>query len=163
MKWLPWVSREHHQDVIAAKDALIRSLEVQNVMLLQRLDEPISVSVQMPENFTLLQPAIVKRRKDAAAGPESRKDIREVDWAKVDADNPFVMAELASREFGRLLSPIELADWTRRVRHQIRAAKDQGIRTPEIPNVGTLETGVNSGARAVPTHIAEMIDRAESA
>ena len=66
------------------------------------------------------------------------------------------MAELAAREFGRMLSPVELADWTRRVRHQIRAAKDQSVRTPQIPQVGTLAT------KQVPAHIAEMIDKAEA-
>lgn len=152
----PWISREHHQAVIAAKDALIRSLETQNAVLAERLAEPIAVSVQMPENFALLQPAIVKRKKEAAAGHEAPKEPLEVDWANVDANNPFVMAELAAREFGRMLSPVELADWTRRVRHQIRAAKDQSVRTPQIPQVGTLAT------KQVPAHIAEMIDKAEA-
>jgi hypothetical protein len=161
MAW-PWISREHHREVVAAKDALITSLEAQNAVLAERLCEPVAVSVQMPDNFALLQPAIVRRKKEAATGPEPRKELPEVDWANVDANNPFVMAELASREFGRLLSPVELADWTRRVRHQIKAAKEQGIRTPEIPSVGTLETRINTGGQAVPPHIREMVERAEA-
>ena len=152
----PWISREHHQEVVAAKDALIASLEVQNAILAERLAEPVAVTVQMPENFALLQPAIVKRRKDSTTAPEPHKEAPEVDWANVDPDNPFVMAQLAAQEYGRMVSPIELAEWTARVRRQIRAAKDQGIRTPQIPQVGTLET------KQVPAHIAEMIERAEA-
>jgi hypothetical protein len=153
---LPWISREHHLEVVAAKDALIRSLEVQNAVLAERLAEPVAVTVQMPENFALLQPAIVKRRKESPAGPEPHKEAPEVDWANVDPENPFIMAELAAREFGRLLAPIELADWTARVRRQIKAAKEQGIRTPQIPQVGTLET------KQVPAHIKDMIEKAEA-
>lgn len=157
MKW-PWISREHHLEVVAAKDALIASLEVQNAVLAERLAEPVAVTVQMPENFTLLQPAVVRRKKEPATGLDSHKEAPEVDWANVNANNPFIMAELASREYGRLLSPIELAEWTARVRRQIKAAKDQGIRTPQIPQVGMLETK----PREVPAHIAEMIEKAEA-
>ena len=153
----PWISREHHQEVVAGKDALIASLEVQNAVLAERLAEPIAVTVQMPENFALLQPAIVKRKKESMAGPESQKDAPEVDWANVDANNPFVMAELAAKEFGRMLGPVELAEWTQRVRRQIKMAKDQGIRTPQIPQVGTLETQ----PKEVPAHILTAIAEAE--
>jgi len=155
MRWL-WISREHHREVIAAKDALIASLEAQNAILGKRLAEPVAITVQMPENFALLQPAIVRRKKEPVAGTEPAKVPVEVDWANVDPDNPFVMAQLAAQEYGRMVSPIELAEWTARVRRQIRAAKEQGIRTPQIPQAGTLET------KPVPPHITEMIERAEA-
>jgi hypothetical protein len=154
---LPWISREHHRDVIAAKDALIESLQAQNAVLAERLAEPIAVTVEMPENFTLLQPAIVRRKKENAPSPEPHREAPEVDWANVDANNPYVMAQLASQEFGRMLGPIELAEWTQRVRRQIAAAKDQNIRTPKIPVVGILQT------KEVPAHIAELIEQAERA
>ena len=157
MKWLPWISREHHQAVIACKDALIRSLEVQNAVLVERLAEPIAVTVQMPENFALLQPAVMRRKKEGAAGPQPRKEAPEVDWASVDPDNPYIMAQLAAQEYGRMLGPAELADWTLRVRRQIKAAKDQNIRTPKIPQIGTLETK----QAAVPAHILSAIEEAE--
>ena len=155
---LPWISREHHVDVIAAKDALIASLEAQNAVLAERLAEPVAVTVQMPENFALVQPAIVRRKKNESPSPAEHKDAPEVDWANVDVGNPFIMAELAAREFGRLLSPIELSDWSERVRRQVKAAKEQGIRTPKIPNAGLLETQ----PKQVPDHILKAIEQAEA-
>jgi hypothetical protein len=71
------------------------------------------------------------------------------------------MAELAAQEYGRMLSPIELADWTMRVRRQIDAAKEQAGRTPQIGTVGTLET--KSPAKSVPPEILAEIERAERA
>ena len=154
---LPWISREHHREVVAAKDALILSLEAQNAVLAERLAEPVAVSVQMPENFALLQPAIVKRKKDQPAGLDSRKTAPEVDWANVDPNNPFVMAELAAQEFGRMLGPIELDQWTHRVRSQISGAQEQLGRTPKIGTVGTLDT------KPVPPEILAKIEAAERA
>lgn len=156
---LPWISREHHQEVLAAKDALILSLEAQNAVLAERLAEPVAVTVQLPENFTMVQPAVVRHRKKESLSPDSRKDAPEVDWANVDANNPYLMAQLAAQEFGRMLAPIELADWTTRVRRQIQAAKEQEIRTPKIPNVGVLET--HAPAREVPARVLEAIAAAE--
>lgn len=158
---LPWISREHHQEVIAAKDALIASLETQNAVLVKRLAEPVSVSVQLPENFALVQPALVRRRKEGLPSPVPRKEAPEVDWANVDADNPFIMAELAAQEFGRMLSPIELSDWMLRVRRQINAAKEQAGRTPQIGTVGTLETA--QPTKPVPPEILAKIEAAEGA
>jgi hypothetical protein len=156
---LPWISREHHTEVVAAKDALIASLEAQNAVLAARLAEPVSVSVQLPENFAMVQPALVRHRKEGAPSPAPRKEAPEVDWANVNADNPFIMAELAAQEFGRMLSPIELADWTRRVRRQIQSSKEQASRTPQIGTIGTLETSLPP--RAVPPEILAKIEEAE--
>ena len=152
----PFISREHHAEVVAAKDALIRSLEAQNAVLAERLAEPIAVTVKLPEDFAMLQPAVVRRKRPQdPSQANSRKEAKEVDWANVDLGNPFLMAELASQEFGRMLSPVELADWMKRVSRQVALAKQQGIRTPEIPSVGTLET------KPVPDHILEQIAEAE--
>jgi hypothetical protein len=146
-------------EVIAAKDALIASLEVQNAVLAKRLAEPVSVSVQLPENFAMVQPAVVRHRKETASSPTPRREVPEVDWSSVDPDNLFIMAELAAQEYGRMLSPIELAEWTRRVRRQINAAKEQAIRTPQIPTVGTLETKLPQ--KPVPPEILAKIEAAE--
>ena len=154
---LPWISREHHQEVVVAKDALIASLEVQNAVLAKRLSDPFSVTVQLPENFALVQPAVVRRRKENQPSPAARKDVPEVDWANVDANNSFTMAELAAQEFGRMLSPIELSAWTQRVRRQIAAAKEQVSRTPQTGTVCLLET------KPVPPEILAKIAAAEGA
>ena len=156
---LPWISREHHKEVVAAKEALIASLEVQNAVLAERLAEPISVSFQLPENFAMIQPAVVRHRRENTPSPVPHKEAQEVDWANVDSDNPFIMAELAAQEFGRMLSPIELSDWTRRVRRQIQSAKEQNIRTPQIGTVGTLETKLPP--KPVPPEILAKIEAAE--
>lgn len=159
---LPWISREHHQEVIAAKDALIASLEVQNAVLAERLAEPVAVSVTLPETFAMVQPALVRRRKENAPSPTAHKEPTEVDWANVDANNPFIMAELASQEFGRMLTPIELSMWTQRVRNQISVAQEQSRRTPQIGSVGLLETKPPS-SRPVPPEILAKIAEAERA
>lgn len=158
---LPWISREHHQEVIAAKDELIASLEAQNSVLASRLSEPLSVSVKLPENFAMVQPAIVRHRKDNAPSPVAHKEAPDVDWANVDVENPFIMAELAAQEFGRMLTPIELSDWTHRVRRQVAAAKERVGRTPEVGVVGTLET--KSPSKPVPPEILARIAAAEGA
>ncbi len=142
-------------EVVAAKDALIASLEAQNAVLAERLAEPVSVSVNLPENFAMVQPAVVRRRKESAPSPVAHKEAPEVDWANVDANNPFIMAELAAQEFGRMLSPIELTEWTHRVQRQIAAAREQAGRTPKVGAVGTLET------KSVPPEILAKIEQAE--
>ena len=154
---LPWISRDHHSEVIAAKDALILSLETQNAVLAERLCEPISVKVEMPENLALLQPAVFRRKKgENQTGPAaSGKQSPEVDWANVDESNNVLMAQLAAEEFGRMATPVELADWRRRVHRQIAEAKSQVNRTPVVPAVGMLET------RQPPAHILKAIEEAE--
>jgi len=158
---LPWISREHHQEVVAAKDALILSLEAQNAVLAERLAEPVSVSVNLPENFALVQPAVVRHRKANAPSPAVHKEPQEVDWANVDPNNPFVMAELAAQEFGRQLTPIELSQWVQRVRGQISRAQEVAGRTPQIGTVGTLET--KQPTKPVPPEILARIEQAERA
>jgi hypothetical protein len=155
---LPWISRGHHAEVIAAKDALIRSLEAQIDTLEKKLEQPVKVTVEMPPDFALLQPAIVRRKRAEASGQaEPSKPAREVDWANVDPSNNYLMAQLAAEEHGRQLGPVELAEWVQRVHRQIAAAKNQQIRTPKIPVVGTLQTGNDA-----PAHIREMVERAEA-
>ena len=149
-----FISREHHVEVVAAKDALIQSLEVQIAVLAEHLAEPVAVTVQLPENFAMVQPAVVRRRQDPSK-PNPSKGAKEVDWANVDVNNNFLMAELAAQEYGRMLSPVELADWMTRVRRQVAFAAQQAGRTREIPNVGTLET------KPVPEHIKAKIAEAE--
>lgn len=150
------ISREHHAEVVAAKDALIRSLEAQNAVLAERLAEPVSISVKLPEDFALLQPALVRRkRQQDPSNPNPHKEVQEVDWANVDENNAPLMATLAAEEFGRMVGPVELAEWRARVHRQILHAKQSGLRNPEIPNVGTLET------KPVPEHILAQIADAE--
>lgn len=150
------ISQEHHDEVVAAKDALIRSLETQNAVLAERLAEPVAVTVELPETFAMIQPAVVRRKRPQdTENPNSHKEPKEIDWANVDTSNQFLMAELAAQEFGRMLSPVELADWLNRVKRQVAHAKQQGIRTPEIPNTGTLDTTL------VPEHIKVRIAEAE--
>ena len=146
-----FISREHHAEVVAAKDALIQSLEAQNAVLAERLAGPVAVTVKLPEDFALVQPALVRRKRPQ--DPETpRKDAKEVDWATVDINNPFLMAELAAQEYGRMLSPVELSDWLIRIRRQIAMAKQQGGSIPTMPMSETT---------TVPAHILEKIAAAE--
>ena len=145
------ISREHHAEVVAAKDALIRSLEVQNAVLAERLAEPVVVTVKLPEDFAMVQPAVLRRKRQQDS-ETPRREVREVDWANVDISNPILMADLASQEFGRMLSPIELSDWVKRVARQVVIAKQGGSGIPTMPMSETT---------AVPPHILEKIAAAE--
>jgi hypothetical protein len=148
---LPWISREHHLEVVAAKNALILSLEAQNAVLAERLAEPVAVSVKLPENFAMVQPAVVRRRKADAPSPDAVKEAPEIDWSTVDPDNAATMAMLAVQEFGRMVGPVELDQWARRVKLQIAASKMGGGRTPQIGSVG----------KPIPPEILAEIEAAE--
>lgn len=152
----PWISREHHTEVIAAKDALILSLEAQNAILAERLAEPVAVSVSLPENFAVVQPAVVRHKKPHTASPDPRKEVPEVDWANVDPNNSYLMAQLAAQEYGRQLGPIELSEWVQRVKRQVAAAKDENLRNPHLPVAGTLQT------KEPPERIKRLVEQAEA-
>jgi hypothetical protein len=61
------------------------------------------------------------------------------------------MAMLAVQEFGRMVGPVELDQWARRVKLQIAASKMGGGRTPQIGSVG----------KPIPPEILAEIEAAE--
>lgn len=155
---LPWISREHHFEVIAAKDALISTLKAQNAILAARLAEPIAVTVEMPKDFALLQPAVMRRRKPDEA---PRKTDVDVDWANVDENNKEQIAKIAADELGGMVSPVVLAQTVARIRRQVRDAKREKVlnamRSATVGTVGTPTEPENY----VPSAVRDLIESAE--
>jgi len=170
MRWLPWVSREHHTDVVAAKDRLIASLEAQNAVLAERLAEPVAVTVTLPKDFAVLQPAVVQR--PATRGKKRADAAEPVNYADMDETNH---AQLAATVITQLGSRAKTANnWERRqilssLIIQIRAAKAARLRDQINAEVGWMEGSTAPSAQPpaaaqhqdVPLHIRELIEQAE--
>ena len=165
MEW-PWVSREHHREVIAAKDALIAMLEAQNAILAVRLEEPIKVSVNMPDDLMMMQPAVVRRRRQ----DQDEKPVQKpIDWGNLDENDPAVLAKLAADELGRPVTPYILSQTIGRIKAQIRTAKIERKRNSgEKGQAGTISRSaltemeaVAQGAEYVPADIRKLVESAE--
>ncbi len=157
MARLPWISRGHHDEVIAAKDALIRALEAQNAVLAERLAEPIKVHVEMPKDLVLLQPAVMRRRGQQDQAPKVPKG--EPDWANINENDPKQMAKLAADELGTRVSPYVLKLTVDRLKKHIRDARTQQIAEGlKTANVGTIETDRQA---YIPPAVRELIEEAE--
>lgn len=156
MPW-GWISREHHEEVVAGKDALIRSLEVQNVILAARLAEPIAVTVELPEDFAVIQPAFIRRKRPKPEG-EIPAERAPVDWANVDENDLVRIAELAAAELGSGATPYAKAQCVGRIRASIRRAKlNRRTHSQASGSVGVIE----HPEPTVPAHVAAMIEEAE--
>ena len=155
MHW-PWISREMHEQVVSAKDALIRLLEAQNAVLAVRLEEPIAVTVRLPENFAMVQPAIVRRKQPQ--DPESPAKRVETDWASVDENDPVQIAEIAAQELGPGYTPYQLSQCVARIKFHARTAKaERAMRSQERGTVGVIQ----SEEPHVPERIQKIIEDAE--
>jgi len=150
---LPWISREHHHEVVAAKDALILSLEAHNAVLAERLEKPIAVTVHLPKDFAMVQPAVVRHKQKHTESPAPTNEVPPIDWATVNPGDNFQMAQLAAQELGQMVSGVQLDEWLRMVRRKIAIAKSSG--SPGLGTVGTV------GSPQVPEHILTKIAEAE--
>lgn len=159
MRW-PWISREHYEAVTAAKDALIRSLEAQNAVLAERLCEPVKVSVELPKDFAVIQPAFIRRPR-----PQKEPDSPSVDfpktveqWAAIDENDPVELAKLAAHELGPRYTAYAQGQTVKRLRQSIRDAKQKVARNrTEQGRVATIVTKTSE----VPAEIAADIAAAE--
>jgi hypothetical protein len=163
MAW-PWISREHHAEVVAAKDAIIDWLGSQNDALRERLAQPVAVTVQLPEGFALIQPAIVRSPR------AQQQDSKPINWANVDENDAEEMALLAAREFGRRVSPDTLSRWTIAAKIKIRAARrdkkaEAALQSGVVGIAGeqpeSAESPVKEVSAYVPAAVREMIANAE--
>ena len=137
------ISREHHNEVVAAKDELIRTLLAQNAVLAVRLEEPIGVTVKLPDGFALVQPAIVrtKARPTRLEDPDQpEQDI--IDYSNADENDPVVIAKIAAREMGPgPHNAYALGQVVNRIRTHIREARSKKLRDSQTAgNVGTIHT-----------------------
>ena len=168
MKWIPWISREHHEAVVAGKDALIRSLEVQNAVLAERLAEPVKVTVEFPKRAASVKTAdnISPAAKERVKKP---KPLQEIDYSTLDERDPVQMARLALEEFGGKLPPAHvLGRWYSQVRMQtLYAKRKKQAQVDQTGNVGTIivdelpKPTQDAPPSDVPQHILDMITAAE--
>lgn len=170
MKWFPWISREHHEAVIAGKDALIRSLECQNAVLAERLAEPVKVTVEFPERLSAPKAPESPAKEKM---PRKAKALPEIDFATLDERDPIQMSALAAQEFGdKLPSPYILQRWYSQVRAQIQySRRKRQQQADQTGSVGTIivdpEQVSAAGPAApppptnVPAHILQLVEAAE--
>ena len=121
---LPWISREHHAAVIAGKDEVIKILEAANAALLARLGEPVNVavSVKLPEDLVLLQPAVVRKKREKAETEPARQTF---DLTLLDENDPKALALYAAHEVGHPMDPYTLNAYITRLKVAITRAKNR--------------------------------------
>jgi hypothetical protein len=166
VQW-PWIGREHHEEVVGAKNAQIRWQQETIAALEARLAAPVSVTVKLPDDFAMVTPAIVshRRRKPVEDAGGARKEEEPIDWANLDENNPEDLARVAAREIGGKTTPYVLAQTVARIKTNIvREKLQRNRRTLESSSVGTIpsaEPGIPSPhPDYVPAHIQRMIDSA---
>jgi hypothetical protein len=166
MKW-PWISREHHAAVVAGKDALIALLEDQNTVLAERLAEPIAVTVTLPEDFAIAQPAQIRRPrpKDEASPNNSPAGSTPapISWDSIDENDLVTIAKIAAQELGGNVNPYVLSRKVESIKSQIRhARRKKNAETPTSGRVGTIAAPTSDAeTQYVPSFIRDMIAEAE--
>jgi hypothetical protein len=162
VRW-PWIGREHHEDVVSAKNAQIRWQQETIAALEARIAQPVpvKVTVQLPDDFAVMSPAIVaSRRRKPIDLPKKEDD--QVDWASLDENNPEDLAKAAAKELGGPANPYVLAQTVARIKANIVRDKYQkSRRTLEEASVGTIPESGASRPDYVPAHVQRMIDAAE--
>lgn len=166
MRW-PWIGREHHEEVVSAKNAQIRWQQETIAALEARIAAPVAVTVKLPDDFAMVSPAIVaSRRAKAAVDPNRKAKIEEPDWANLDENNESDLAKAAAWELGgSATNAYQLAQTIGRIKQQIiRSKLQRNRRTMEEGSVGTItapEPGF-SGPRpdVIPESIAKRIEAA---
>lgn len=164
---LPWVSREMHDAVLAERERVIVALRVQIAMLEKRFERPTAVTVTLPKDFAVLQPALIhkpsrKKRLDGEVLPAAPN----IDLADLDENDEKTLATVAVSKFGRRASNTwELAQWIRGIKIEISAAKAAKRRRKQqeashpAEEMAELQTGTEKSV--VPAHILEQIADAE--
>lgn len=166
----PWVSREQHTAVIAAKDEVIAVLKEQIASLDQRLSTPLSVSVNLPEGFAVQMPAVVGRRpkRQQDQNASSPAGAKEVDWANIDPNDNEAVARIAAQELGEVVPPHVLARTVAQIKMNIRSARADKLRKALTEGkVGTVsrpmteEEAMEQGEKYVPSEIRKLVESAE--
>jgi hypothetical protein len=138
LKWFPFISREHHDDVIRAKDEVILALQSQIAVLNARLSEPINVKVEMPAPVATPTPAA---STDVEKRDKKPKPLQEIDYSTLNEKDPVQMAALAAEEFGgRIPAPAVLARWYTMVQMScIHGRRKRQQQANQTGSVATLE------------------------
>jgi hypothetical protein len=151
---LPWISRDHHADVVRGKDEVIAVLQAQNEALCAKLAEPampVAVTVKLPEDFAVIQPAFIRKKREARAGEPEKKLV---DLSLIDENDERALALYAASEVGHPLDPYALTTYITRLKTQIIRAKqarrsreqqETPVGTPPAPQV--VIDRINAAAR----------------
>jgi hypothetical protein len=163
-----------HVAVCSEKDRLIAALRDRIDALEKRLSEPIAVTVTLPKDFAVLQPALVSKTGKRKKGPDGEvlPPTTHVDLSEVDENNADTLSKLAIAKYGRRASSLfELNQWVRGIQIEVRAAKaarrrkEQKAReepqseTEELLPRQELDIPVDEDD--VPAHIRDLVGKAE--
>src|ERR1700744_2607676 len=157
-----------HAEVLRAKDETIALLREQ---IAHSRETPVQVSVPLPPDFAVVQPAIVP---DGKARPKRERQPKPdpVDFSTIDPNDAIQMAALAKRYLGREpYNAWELKQIVRNLRRQISAAKAnkarserEAVNQAETERENTLPIEEPEDQRPevayVPLHIANLIETA---
>jgi hypothetical protein len=171
---LGFVSREMYETVLAERERLIVALRAQIAGLEKRMAEPISVTVALPKDFAIIQPALVskpKRKKDLDPN-DLLPAAPNIDLADLDERDDATLATVAFAKYGRRpANTWELKQWIRGIQVEVRAAKaarrrkrEQERQDPPLEET-QLQTGLELDEpideSKIPAHIRESIAAAE--
>lgn len=165
LRW-PWISREHHAEVVAAKDCLIESLKLQ---LAAVMEQPKNIAVALPKDFAVIQQAIVQK-----PGSRRKKEPEQppIDYAEVDETNLHQIGALVAHELGprfKTANPWEKRQVLSSLIVRIKSAKAEKLRkrlqeasgVPEyVPETASAPEQDAEEVNA-PAHIRELIAEAE--
>jgi hypothetical protein len=156
----PWVSREMHQEVVAAKDQLIASLREQIAALGKRLDAPVAVTVELPKDFAVIQPAVVDapgRRRKQPTSP-----VSPIDYAEVNENDPVQLQTLVNYHLGERAGKANR--WEKRqildgILVKISAARGDKMRKAML-QATAARNGETPDPQNVPQHLVDLIETA---
>lgn len=164
MRWWPWVSRRVFLAVLEAKNEVIASQREHIKELREILARPVAVTVTLPKDFAVVQPALVSDRSKRAK-KKQQDAIGKIDLAEIDLNDPVQLATLVNYELGERAQSANR--WERRqvlrgLLVRIRAAKDEKLRQRSIAADSKLPASLpDDQAASVPQHIREMVESAE--
>lgn len=169
---LPWVSREHHEAVCLERDRLVVALKTQIIALERRLEQPLAVTVKLPDDFAMVQPAFVRSKRPRRDVP-AENSSSPINWEDVDENNLAQLSEIAAREMGGgKFNLYALMRKVNDIKAHIRMAKSQKkSRTVDAGVTGTIvppTVHVAESAKedeepdlnVIPAHILERIEAA---
>src|ERR1019366_9247164 len=113
-----------HLAVCSEKDWHIAALRDRIDSLEERLKAPIAVTVTLPKDFAVLQPAVVSNKRKAKPQDPDQPAPLTVNYADCDEKDNVQIAALAVAKYGRgPHNTYELNLWVSGIKTEIRAAK----------------------------------------
>lgn len=145
------------------RERLVVELRAEVARLDKRLSDPLEVTVQLPENFAVEMPAVVRKRTKSDVKQEIlRPSQDETKWADADENDLPQLAKFAVEELGRSnVPPILLNQTVERIKKRIIMAKtNRTIRSLEL---GVIDSRIPPTAKveSIPQDILERIEAAE--